>query len=73
MDNKFWDFAVVVAVCIFLYFVIKEIIPYCKEINVKRDANGNVEFTALNSRQGRDRRRERPPCASGKLTCCRSV
>jgi hypothetical protein len=47
MDNKFWDFAAVVVVCIFLYFIIKEIVPYCREISVKKDANGNVEFTAL--------------------------
>ena len=47
MDNKFWDFAAVLAVCIFLYFVIKEIIPHCKEISIKKDANGNVEFSAF--------------------------
>ncbi len=47
MNSKAWDALAVVAVLIFLYFVIKEVLPHCKEVSVEKSPDGKIKFTAL--------------------------
>jgi hypothetical protein len=47
MNSKAWDFAAIVAVLIFLYFVIREVLPHCKEVTVEKDVQGNIKFSAF--------------------------
>jgi len=47
MNNKAWDFAAIVVVLIFLYFVIREALPHCKEVSVEKNPDGTIKFTAL--------------------------
>jgi len=47
MNSDAYKFATFVAVLILIYFIVKEALPYCREISVESDGKGALKLTAF--------------------------
>jgi len=48
MANKNgWDFLILVAILVCIYYVIREIAPLCKEVSVEQKPDGGIKFSAF--------------------------